>query len=223
MFKIWIVEDDGSIAEVLSDHLQRCGYAVRTASNFQDIMPEFAAFEPDLVLLDIILPAYDGFYWCGRIRTVSSVPVLFMSSRDSDMDVIVSSNMGGDDYLVKPFSLALLTAKVSGLLRRAYAYRAGPAQPVSHKGLLFSAEAAKIGGPDGEAELTKNEVRILSVLLEGRGATVSRERLERALWQDAAFVDDNTLTVNIARIRKKLFAIGLPDYIETRKNEGYLI
>ena len=223
MFKIWIVEDDESIRRVLSTHLQACGYETAAVTDFQDIMPAFTGFQPDLVLLDVILPAYDGFYWCGRIRTVSSVPILFMSSKDSDMDVIISSNMGGDDYLVKPFSLDLLTAKIAGLLRRTYAYQNEAARPVLHKGLLFSPESAKISGPAGEEELTKNEVRILSLLLGGRGAPVSRERLLRELWRDAGFVDDNTLTVNVTRIRKKLSCVGLPDYIETRKNEGYLV
>lgn len=223
MFKLWIVEDDEGILATLTAHLRACGYEVDAASDFQDILPAFTAFRPDLVLLDIILPAYDGFYWCGRIRTVSNVPILFMSSRDSDMDVIVSSHMGGDDYLVKPFSLELLTAKVAGLLRRSYAYRSEDPHTVSHKGLLFSPDAARVAGPGGEQELTRTEARILSLLLASRGAPVSRERLLRALWQDASFVDDNTLTVNVTRLRKKLAAIGLTDYIETRRGEGYRV
>ena len=223
MFKVFLIEDDETIARLIANRLAQIGYDVCAAKDFADIMPEFLAFSPDLVLLDIILPRFDGFYWCGRIRTVSQAPVLFISSKDSEMDIIIATNMGGDDYLVKPFSLHLLEAKIAGLLRRAYSYGVNDAQVISHKGLVFHIDGGRAQTPDGTAELTRNEAQILLMLLRSRGSIVSREKLMRALWKESRFVDDNTLTVNITRIRKKLADIGLSDYIETRKNEGYII
>lgn len=186
-------------------------------------MPEFEEYKPDLVLLDILLPCYDGYYWCGQIRMVSKVPVIFISSKGEDMDIIIATNMGGDDYVVKPFSIDVLMAKVNGLLRRTYAYDNCEMNIISHDKLVFNYGSGMISANGHSVELTKNEAQILALLLKNRGNIVSRERIIRSLWKEASFVDDNTLTVNITRIKKKLLGIGLENCIETKKGLGYII
>lgn len=223
MFKILLIEDDKKIADIVVENLIKAGYDSLAATDFLDVLPEFMAFKPDLVLLDIILPFYDGYYWCGQIRLLSKIPIIFISSKSTDMDIIIATNMGGDDYLVKPFSIDILLAKVAGLLRRTYSYDNAEMDIISHRGLIFNVGSGVVSVNEKSAKLTKNEAQILGLLLKSRGNTVSRERIMRNLWKDASFIDDNTLSVNITRLRKKLKDLGLESYIETIKNLGYRI
>ncbi|HEX9059078.1 MAG TPA: response regulator transcription factor, partial [Clostridia bacterium] len=184
---------------------------------------EFSDFQPDLVLLDIILPNYDGFYWCGKIRMISRVPIIFISSRGADMDIIIATNMGGDDYIVKPFSIDVLLAKINCILRRTYSYGSSEINVICHEGIVYNIGSGTISANGFTIELTKNEAQIFHLLLKNHGNIVSRERIIRSLWKEANFIDDNTLTVNMTRLRKKLADIGLEGYIQTKKNLGYLI
>jgi len=223
LFKILLIEDDKKISDIVVENLIKAGYDSLAVTDFSDVLPEYMAFKPDLVLLDIILPFYDGYYWCGQIRLLSKVPIIFISSKSTDMDIIIATNMGGDDYLVKPFSIDILLAKVAGLLRRTYSYDNSEMDIISHQGLIFNIGSGVVSVNEKSAKLTKNEAQILGLLLKSRGNTVSRERIMRNLWKDASFIDDNTLTVNITRLRKKLKDLGLESYIETIKNLGYKI
>lgn len=223
VFKIFIVEDDEKIADIVVQNLSKAGYVCKASKQLSDIMPEFIGFKPDLVLMDIILPFYDGYYWCGKIRLLSKVPIMFISSKSEDIDIIVATNMGGDDYIVKPFSIDVLGAKVVGLLRRTYSYDNSEMDVISHNGLILNIGSGVASANGKSVELTKNEAQILTLLLKNRGNAVSRERIIRSLWKDASFIDDNTLTVNITRLRKKLSDLGLENYIETKKNLGYML
>ncbi len=223
MFKIMVVEDDPQISSIISENITKHSFDCCRVRQFDNVLNEFIEYAPDLVLMDINLPCYDGFYWCGKIRVLSKVPIIFISARNADMDIIIATNMGGDDYLIKPFPIDVLMAKVSGLLRRVYSYNDREMNVISYKGLILNSDDGTIQYGEKSATLTRNELLIMNTLLKNRGVTVSRERIIRTLWKDSSFIDDNTLTVNIARLRKKLSETGLPDYIETRKNEGYLI
>lgn len=223
MFKIMVVEDDQQISGIICENIEKQGFPCRRIEQFDDVLNQFIAYEPDLVLMDINLPCYDGFYWCGKIRVLSKVPLIFISARNADMDIIVATNMGGDDYLIKPFSIDVLMAKVSGLLRRTYSYNDSEMNVISYKELIFNFGDGTIQCGERSSILTRNETQILRILLKSSGMIVSRERIIRTLWKDSNFIDDNTLTVNIARLRKKLSDIGLHNYIETRKSEGYLV
>ena len=221
--RILLIEDDRKLSDMLTEGLTRWGYECRSVADFSTVMEDFAQYDPHLVIMDINLPAYDGFYWCGRIRQVSKVPVLFLSARDTNMDIVMAVNAGGDDYVTKPFSMEVLLAKVSALLRRAYDYtEAAPAVLVYGDWVLDTGRQVLIG-PAQEVELTRNEYRILYVLLTHRDQVVSRDDLMRELWEDARFVDDNTLTVNMGRLRKKLEEAGLTGMIETKVGQGYII
>jgi DNA-binding response OmpR family regulator len=221
MYRILIIEDDKMISSILEEHLGKWGYEVRTASEFADIIPEFTAFGPHLLLMDINLPYYDGFYWCAKVRELSNVPILFISSRDSDGDKIRAITQGGDDYIEKPFSVDLLTAKISAVLRRAYSSADQALNILQYGELVLNVERLQAFCRDAETELTRNECRILTLLVRSGGSLVTRSRLMQALWDDESFVDDNTLTVNVNRLRRKLEEIGLGDYIKTVKGEGY--
>jgi DNA-binding response OmpR family regulator len=223
VFKILVVEDDAQIADIIVENISKSGHSCIAVKKLDDIMPEFNEYKPDLVLLDIILPYYDGFYWCGKIRMFSKVPIIFISSRGADMDIIIASNMGGDDYVVKPFSIDVLLAKVNSLLRRAYSYDNSEMDIISHEGLIFNIGSGVVSANGNNMELTKNEAQILALLLKNRGNIVSRERIIRNLWKEASFIDDNTLTVNMTRLKKKLGSLGLENYIETKKSLGYKI
>ena len=223
LFKILVIEDEAKIADIMVENLSKAGYEAAAVTEFCDILPEFIAFKPDLVLLDIILPFYDGYYWCGKIRLLSKVPIIFVSSKSTDMDIIIATNMGGDDFIVKPFSIDILLAKVAGLLRRTYSYDNSEMDIIAHEGLIFNRSSGVVSVNENTMKLTKNEAQILALLLKNRGRAVSRERIMRSLWKDASFIDDNTLTVNITRLRKKLRDLGLENVIETKKNQGYMI
>jgi two-component system response regulator protein BraR/BceR len=222
MHKIFLVEDDEVIASVVSRHLQSWGFEVGAASDFADVMGEFAAFAPQLVLMDISLPFYNGYHWCTEIRKVSAVPVVFLSSASDSMNIVMAMNMGGDDFVAKPFSLEVLTAKIQAVLRRAYDI-APPARGLSCRGAVLDEGAAVLEYEGKRIDLTRNECRILYALLEARGAVVSRDELMRRLWESDSFVDENALTVNIARLRRKLESAGLADFIRTKKGLGYLV
>lgn len=218
-----MIEDDAQIADIIVKNISKLGYTCAAAKRLDDIIPEFEEFGPDIVLLDIILPYYDGYYWCGKIRMTSRVPVIFISSKAEDMDIIIASNMGGDDYLIKPFSIDVLMAKVNSMLRRAYSYDNCEMSIISYDKLIFNVGSGTVSANGNSSELTKNEAQILTLLLKNRGNIVSRERIIRSLWKEESFIDDNTLTVNMTRIKKKLQSLGLDNFIETKKGLGYMI
>lgn len=222
MYKILVVEDDTIIAVEMKKYLEKWGYEVQNAEDFSDIMPQFASFSPHLVLMDIGLPFYNGHYWCSQIRQVSQVPILFVSSAGDNMNIVMAVNMGGDDFLVKPFDLEVLSAKVQAILRRSYAFR-DHTNVMEYHGILLDLSDASLKVGDKKMELTKNEFRILQVLFENIGTTVAREQIMKRLWDNDCFVDDNTLTVNMTRIRKKLDEAGIENLIQTRKGLGYII
>ncbi len=221
MYKILIVEDDKTISSIMEDNLKKWGYETFKVSEFNDIIPAFTSFDPQLVLLDINLPYYDGFYWCARIRELSNLPIVFISSRDVESDKIRAITQGGDDYIEKPFSMDLLIAKISAMLRRAYSYSDQTLNVLQYKDMLLNLERLQVFSGEKEIELTKNECKILSLLIRNHGNLVTRTRMIKDLWDDESFVDENTLTVNVNRLRRKLEEIGLGEAIKTIKGEGY--
>lgn len=221
MYKILIVEDDTTISSIIEEKLNKWGYKTFKVLNFEDVISDYASFQPHLVLIDINLPYYDGFYWCAKIRQLSNIPIIFISSRDTDGDKIRAISQGGDDYIEKPFSMDLLVAKVQAALRRAYSYSDQTLNIQQYKEMIFDVERLRVICGEQAIELTPNEGKILAMLIRNQGKIVSRTRLMRALWDDESFVDDNTLTVNVNRLRRKLKTIGLEGYIETSKGEGY--
>lgn len=222
MYRIFIVEDDAAIASTLARQIQMWGYEVRCAEHFQDILSEFQSFDPHLVLLDLMLPFYNGYHWCSEIRKISRVPILFLSSASDNMNIVMAMNMGGDDFIAKPFDLNVLTAKIQAILRRTYDF-AKAQEMLGCRGAVLNTADASLTYQGQRLELTKNDYRILQTLLERKGKVVSRDLLMQRLWETDCFVDENTLTVNVTRLRKKLEAVGLHDFIVTRKGMGYLI
>ncbi|MBO0475439.1 response regulator transcription factor [Vagococcus sp. DIV0080] len=223
MMKIMIVEDDETVRELISESLQNWGFETIEVTDFKKVLDVFQQEEPHLVLLDITLPVFDGYYWVQKIREVSKAPVIFISSRDTNADSIMSMNMGGDDYVTKPFATDILIAKVNALLRRTYDYSKASSSTLEHNGLTLNMENSSLVIDDTTVELSKNEFQLLLILLKNKGKIVSREKLLRALWDDERFVDDNTLTVNINRLRKKIEGAGIAGYIETKVGQGYII
>lgn len=222
MHRIFIVEDDAVIADVVERHLSGWGYQVQQCRDFEHVLEAFAAFDPQLVILDISLPFFNGYHWCRSIRQLSKVPILFLSSASDNMNIVMAVQMGGDDFVAKPFDLSVLTAKVQALLRRTYDF--GPAAPLLEcGGAVLNLSDASLTVGQARVELTKNEFRILRLLMEHRGEIVSREAIMTCLWASDSFVDDNTLAVNINRLRKKLAGAGLADFIRTRKGAGYQV
>ena len=219
MYRILIVEDDMTIAKVLAAHLEKWGYETRCAENFKNIMNDFLDFEPQLLMLDIGLPFFNGFHWCQEIRKVSQVPIMFLSSLDDNMNIVMAMNMGGDEFIEKPFDLNVVTAKVQALLRRTYAFQ-GSSNLLEHDGIMLNLGDATVLYQDQKVELTKNEFRILQILFERAGKIVSRDEIIERLWDSDEFIDDNTLTVNVARLRKKLESVGRKDMIRTKKGIG---
>jgi DNA-binding response OmpR family regulator len=205
----------------MEENLEKWGYRPARISDFSDILPAFTAFEPHLVLLDINLPYYDGFYWCAKIRELSNLPIVFISSRDADSDKIRAISQGGDDYIEKPFSMDLLIAKVSAILRRAYSYSDQALNVLQYKDMVLNLEKLQVLYGEREIELTRNECRILALLIRNHGNLVTRARMIKDLWEDESFVDENTLTVNVNRLRRKLEEIGLGEAVKTIKGEGY--
>ncbi|HBG5988359.1 response regulator transcription factor [Clostridioides difficile] len=223
MFKIMVVEDDVSLKNIIAKCLTKWGHDVHQIENLENIIEEFKNYNPELVLLDINLPFYDGFHWCNEIRKISKVPIIFISSRNSNMDVIMGVNLGADDYIQKPFSVDVLVAKVNALLRRTYNFVDNNSNQIIHNGVTLDLSTATINYEDNTIELTKNEIKILHELMKYKGQIVSRNKLMKKLWDNDWFLDDNTLTVNVNRIRSKLNEIGLEDFIETKRGLGYII
>ncbi|WP_435167622.1 response regulator transcription factor [Paenibacillus glycanilyticus] len=222
MFRIMIIEDDEKIRRIVADALRKWQYEVIELTSFDNVLGEFEAAQPHLVLLDVNLPVFDGFYWCQQIRMASKVPIIFISSRNQNMDVIMAINMGGDDFVQKPFDLGVLVAKVSALLRRNYTYQDDNLQ-LSHRQLFFHLSNSSVQYGDQTAELSRNEFIILQTMMRSIGKIVSRDDLMQVLWNDEQFIDDNTLTVNVNRLRRKITMLGLEDFIATRKGMGYII
>ncbi|EQE31370.1 transcriptional regulatory family protein [Clostridioides difficile CD38] len=208
---------------IIAKCLTKWGHDVHQIENLENIIEEFKNYNPELVLLDINLPFYDGFHWCNEIRKISKVPIIFISSRNSNMDVIMGVNLGADDYIQKPFSVDVLVAKVNALLRRTYNFVDNNSNQIIHNGVTLDLSTATINYEDNTIELTKNEIKILHELMKYKGQIVSRNKLMKKLWDNDWFVDDNTLTVNVNRIRSKLNEIGLEDFIETKRGLGYII
>lgn len=223
MFKIMIVEDDIALKNQISEGLSKWGHIVHKIENLEKVIEEFKKFNPQLLLLDINLPFYDGFYWCNEIRKISNLPIIFISSRNSNMDVIMGVNLGADDYIQKPFSIDVLVAKVNALLRRTYNFTDSSSDKITHNGVILDLSTALITYNDKSIELTKNEIKILHELMKHKSQIVSRDKLMKKLWDSDWFVDDNTLTVNVNRIRAKLKDIGLENFIETKRGLGYII
>lgn len=222
MYKILIVEDDSVISKQLGKKLNEWGFDTCCVKDFQKVLEEFHAFSPALVLLDIKLPFFNGYHWCEKVRELSHVPVIFLSSASDNMNIIMAMNMGGDDFIAKPFDMNVLVAKINALLRRTYDM-AEQQKTLDYKGLVLDLTASAVSYQDQKADLTKNEFRILQVLMENQGKVMSRDALMQKLWDTNEFIDDNTLTVNMTRLRKTLESLGLHDFIITRKGAGYQI
>ncbi len=222
MYKALVVEDDRKIAGAIIALLGSWGIEARGVEDFGNVLGEFAAFSPHIVLLDVSLPFFNGYHWCGEIRKVSQAPIMFISSASDNLNIIMAMNMGADDFIAKPFDGDLLVAKIQALLRRAYAFSES-AQVLEHRGALLNTGDGTLTVGGSTLELTKNEYRILLLLMKNRGKVVSREKLMEQLWQTDDFVDENTLTVNVNRLRKKLSAAGLEGFITTRFGVGYII
>ena len=222
MYKIFLVEDDEAIAAAIVKHIASWGWEARRAGDLTRVLEEFIAFAPHLVLLDIGLPYRNGYHWCAEIRRVSRVPIIFVSSASDNVSVVTAMQMGGDDLLPKPFDLQVLSAKVQAALRRAYDF-GPPARLLSCGGAVLNLDQGTLTAAGRRVELTRNEHRILQLLLEHKGEIVSRETIMTALWESDSFVDENTLSVNVGRLRKKLEAAGLQDFIRTCRGAGYLV
>jgi DNA-binding response OmpR family regulator len=222
MYKILIVEDDSVISKQLGKQLKEWGFDTSCVKDFQNVLAEFQAFSPSLVLLDIKLPFYNGFHWCEKIRETSQVPVIFLSSAADNMNIIMAMNMGGDDFIAKPFDMSVLIAKINALLRRTYDM-SEQAKKITYKELVLDLTDSSVSYHDQKAKLTKNEFQILQALMENKGKIISRDALMQKLWDTNEFIDDNTLTVNITRLRRTLESLGLYDFIITRKGAGYQI
>ncbi len=222
MYKILIVEDDETIASTVEKRITAWGYEARRVQDFRNVISEFAAFDPQLVLLDVMLPFYNGYHWCNEIRKISKVPVIFLSSAADNMNIVMAMNMGGDDFVSKPFDLDVLIAKIQAVLRRTYDFN-GQTGLLEHRGAILSMSDAVLTYQGERVNLTKNEYRILLTLMENKGKIVSRDVLMTKLWETDSFVDENTLTVNVTRLRKKLAEAGLEDFIMTKKGVGYMV
>lgn len=220
MYKIFLVEDDETIAKMVKNHLEKWDYEVRIAQKFDRIMAEFADYEPQLVLMDIGLPFYNGYHWCTQIRKVSNVPVVFLSSAADNMNIVMAVTMGADDFIAKPFDMQVLTVKIQAILRRSYDF-AGNSSVLEHKGAMLNISEAELSYEEESLELTKNELKILQTLFENKASIVTKDTLMTKLWESDTYVDENTLSVNVNRLRKKLASIGLSDFIITKKGIGY--
>ena len=222
MYRIFIVEDDRTIAQAVAHLAESWGLEVRCVRDFRAVTAEAAEFQPHLIILDIALPCFDGYHWCSEIRRVSKVPIIFVSSASDNMNIVMAMNLGADDFISKPFDGSVLMAKIQALLRRTYDF--GANVPVlEHRGALLDTGENSLVFGDEKITLTKNEYRILLCLMENKGKVVSREKLMTRLWQMDEYVEENTLTVNVNRLRKKLDAAGLKDFIATKFGVGYII
>ncbi|MBB2481537.1 response regulator transcription factor [Bacillus sp. APMAM] len=222
MFKLLLIEDDATLFQEIKDRLSSWSYEVYGIMDFSNVMQEFTAIKPDLVIIDIQLPKFDGFHWCRMIRAHSKVPIVFLSSRDHPTDMVMSMQLGADDFIQKPFHFDVLIAKIQAILRRVYNYNTEEVSLKTWCGAAIDYEKNIVANELGSIELTKNEIFILKQLIEQKNKIVSREALIKSLWEDERFVSDNTLTVNVNRLRKKLDELGLGRYIETKVGQGYI-
>lgn len=222
MTKILIVEDDDIISSEIKKHIESWGCECRCVTDFRNVLGEFKKFSPQLVLMDIYLPYFNGYHWCSEIRKISKVPIIFISSASDNMNIVLAVNMGGDDFITKPFDLNVLTAKVQAMLRRTYDFTV-ELNTVEHNGVVINIADTTVSYNGRHIDLTKNEYRILKVLMENKGAVVARDVLMLRLWETDSFVDENTLTVNVTRLRKKLEKYGLENFIVTKKGIGYMV
>lgn len=222
MYRLLIVEDDKGIAEAIKDQAELWDLRVHCIENFRNIMTEFAEFDPHIILMDISLPFFNGYHWCSEIRKVSKVPIIFISSASDNMNMVMAMNMGADDFIAKPFDQSVLMAKLQAMLRRTYDFSAS-VPVLEHRGALLNTGDNTMIYNDEKIALSKNEFRILLILMENKGKVVSREKLMEHLWESDSFVDENTLSVNVGRLRKRLDAVGLEDFITTKFGIGYMI
>ena len=222
LYRILLVEDDRGITQAIRTQAEMWELEVRCVEDFRNVVGEFSSFDPHLVLMDISLPCFNGYHWCTQIRQVSKVPILFLSSAADNMNMVMAMNMGADDFLAKPFDQAVLMAKIQAMLRRTYDFAAS-VPVLEHRGALLNTGDNSLTYNQQKIALTKNEYRILLALMENKGRVVSREKLMERLWQTDCFVDENTLSVNVNRLRKKLDAAGLTGFITTKVGMGYLI
>lgn len=222
MYHILIIEDDKTIESNLIESLSKWGFIANGVKDLSNVLTEFTNLNPHIVLMDISLPFYNGYYWCAEIRKISKVPIIFISSNSENMDIVMAINMGGDDFITKPFSMEIVIAKVQALLRRSYDYRP-ETNHLEHKGAVLNLNDASLYYHNETIDLTKNEFRILQILLEQKNKVVARDKIMKKLWDNDSFIDDNTLTVNLNRLRKKLESKGLSDFIKTKKGLGYII
>ncbi|MCI9124736.1 MAG: response regulator transcription factor [Eubacterium sp.] len=222
MYRIMIIEDDFTMADEIKKQIESWGNEALYVKDFQNVISTFASFDPHMVLVDIMLPFYNGYYWCTEIRKISNVPVIFLSSASDNMNIVMAMNMGGDDFIPKPFDLNVLTAKLQAVLRRTYDM-GGKISVLEHKGAVLNLNDTSLTYHGTKIELTKNDFRILQTLFENKGKVVSRDTLMTKLWQMDSYVEENTLTVNVTRLRKKLEQAGLKGFITTKVGSGYMI
>lgn len=222
MYRVLIVEDDMGIAEAIKKQLHMWDLDARYVEDFRNVLSAFSEFNPHLILLDISLPFYNGYHWCSEIRKVSKVPIIFISSASDNMNIVMAMNMGADDFIAKPFDQSVLVAKIQAVLRRTYDFSSA-VSIIEHKGAMLNTEDGVLTFNNDRIPLTKNEYIIILCLMRNKGKIISREKLMQQLWETDSFVDENTLTVNVSRLRKKLEAAGLPDFIETKFGMGYII
>lgn len=223
MAKIMVVEDEAVIRQLIIEELEKWQFETFGTTDFHQVFDDFEEQEPQLILLDINLPVFDGYYWCQKIRETLKVPIIFISSRNTNMDMIMAMNMGADDFVTKPFEIDVLIAKINALLRRSYNYVENNSETLVHNGLTLNIDNSSMQINDEVIDLSKNEYRLLYILMKNHGKILSREKLLRALWDDERFVDDNTLTVNINRLRRKIEQAGMDNYIETKVGQGYIV
>lgn len=222
-YRIFLIEDDAMLAEEISKLLIKWGYSVTIVKMFDSILDEFVNLQPHVVLMDVNIPSFDGFHWCKKLREISEVPIIFISSRDSSMDIIMGMNNGGDDYLTKPFESGVLVAKLQAIIRRNYEFNLMKSNVVEYRGVTLNLDDTIVTYENRDVELTKNELKILKLLIENQGKVVTRQALMRSLWDDEIYVNENTLTVNVNRLRLKLDELGVKEFITTKKGMGYMI
>ena len=222
MYRLLIVEDDFRIAEAIKEQTKTWDLDAHIVEDFRGVLTDFASYQPHIVLLDIVLPFFNGYHWCGEIRKISKVPIIFISSASDNMNIVMAMNMGADDFIAKPFDMNVLVAKIQALLRRSYDFAAS-VPVLEHRGAFLNTGDDTLTFNDNNIPLTKNEYRILLCLMENKGKIVSREKLMERLWKTEAFIDENTLTVNVNRLRKKLDAAGLENFIATKIGVGYIV
>lgn len=223
MYKILIIEDDSAFCINMIKNLSRWNFETYKIDDFENVLVEYLNIKPHLILMDVNLPYFDGFFWCKQIRDIAKTPIIFLSSRDSSMDIIMAVNQGADDYITKPFKFELLVAKIQALLRRTYDYQNDARETIEYKGVILDINSGTLSHEDKKVELTKNEQKIIRLLMKNKTKVISRQKLMKELWDDDYFVNENTLTVNINRIRNKIDNIGIEHFITTKKGDGYII